>query len=80
MGLKTERVELIPKDMTQRGGESLIGWIWSTWLPYTGPSPPNLQEPFVAEIVDTHLRDYSSNGDGTIHLKMVRLEVEATNP
>jgi trans-aconitate 2-methyltransferase len=79
-GLKAERVELVPKDLTQRDRESLIGWIRPTWLPYTERLPPDLRDPFLAEIVDTYLRDHPSPGEGPIHVKMVRLEVEATNP
>lgn len=78
-GLTTTRVELIPKDMAQPDRERLAGWIRTTWLPYTQRLPEGLREPFIAAVIDTYVRDHSPGADGTIHVKMVRLEVEATN-
>jgi trans-aconitate 2-methyltransferase len=79
-GLTAARVELIPKDMAQPDRDHLAGWIRTTWLPYTQRLPAELREPFIAAVIETYLRDHSANANGTIHVKMVRLEVEATNP
>jgi trans-aconitate 2-methyltransferase len=78
-GLTADRVELIPKDMTQRDREGLIGWMRSTWLPYTERLPLDLRGPFIAEIANAYLRDHPAHCDGMIHVKMARLEVEAAN-
>ena len=79
-GLEPHRVELISKDMVYPHREGMAGWIRTTWLPYTERLPANLHRSFIDEMIETYLRDHPAAADGTIHTKMVRLEVEATNP
>lgn len=78
-GLKEKRVELIPKDMTQKGKDGLASWIRTTWLPYTQRVPEALQDDFIQEIVDRYTEIFPIDSEGTIHVSMMRLEVEATN-
>jgi trans-aconitate 2-methyltransferase len=80
VGLHPTRVELIPKDMKQAGKEGLAGWLRTTWLPYTERIPEALRETFIAEIVDVYVDAFPPDHQGYIHVKMVRLEVEARNP
>jgi trans-aconitate 2-methyltransferase len=79
-GLLPVRVELIPKDMTQQGKEGLAGWIRTTWLPYTERVPDNKRTDFVDDIVNLYNERFPPDKDGWLHVKMVRLEVEAINP
>ena len=79
-GLAPVRVELIPKDMKQAGRDGLAGWVRTTWLPWTERVPQDRREAFIAAVVETYLRDHPADADGTIHVQMSRLEVEATNP
>jgi trans-aconitate methyltransferase len=79
-GLQARRVELIPKRMRQPGPEGLAGWVRTTWLPYTQAVPPERREELVAGIVQSYLRDHPPQADGTVHVRMVRLEVEASRP
>lgn len=76
-GLKAVRVELIPKDMTQQGGDGLAGWVRTTWLPYTQRLPEHLRDQFVGDVVDTYIERHPPDEDGLVHVDMVRLEVEA---
>lgn len=76
-GLKAIRVELIPKDMTQKGKEGLLGWIRTTWLPYIQRLPEELQEEFINELTDRYIEKCPLDKDGLVHIAMVRLEVEA---
>ncbi len=78
-GLKAKRVELIPKDMVQKGKEGLSAWIRTTWLPYTKRVPPELREKFIEELVDKYVEKRPLDNDGFVHVAMVRLEVEAEN-
>jgi trans-aconitate 2-methyltransferase len=78
-GLIPKRLELIPKDMTQKGKEGLAGWIRTTWLPYTERIPANLQVEFIDEIINLYSKKFPIDGNGLFHVKMVRLEVEAMN-
>jgi trans-aconitate methyltransferase len=77
VGLKTERLQLIPKTMTQEGKDGLAGWIRTTWLPYTQRVPEDLQEAFISEIVDLYVQAFPMDNNGKVSVEMARLEVEA---
>ena len=79
-GLKAVRVELIEKDMRHPGKEVLAGWIRSTWLPYIERVPLHSQELFIENIVEFYLKHHPLDNDGTTHVRMKRLEVEAVKP
>ena len=79
-GLEAVRVELFPKDMKFPSAEGMAGWIRTTWLPFTERVPADQREGFVEEIVSRYVATRPSDADGTIHLDMVRLEVEANKP
>ena len=76
-GLRPKRIELLPKIMKQIGPSGLAGWIRTTWLPYTERVPNELRETFIAEIVNSYVLKHPVDCDGLVHVKMVRLEVEA---
>lgn len=76
--LKPERVELISKELKFSGVEEVAGWIRTTWLPYTERIPVDQRDEFIGELVERILAKYSMDEEGFVHLKVVRLEVEAT--
>ena len=78
--LDPKRLELIPKDMTQKGKEGLAGWIRTTWLPYTRRIPENERSNFIDDIINSYAKTFPIDDNGLFHVKMVRLEVEAINP
>jgi trans-aconitate 2-methyltransferase len=79
-GLTPMRLALFPKDMTFPNAEGLTGWVRTTWLPYTQRIPEEIRDDFVKEITTRYLTNHPADGAGTIHLDMIRLEVEATKP
>jgi trans-aconitate 2-methyltransferase len=79
-GLSARRIELIPRDMKQAGRQGLLGWVRTTWMPYTEKLPEALQEPFLAQVVDTYLGVHPLTPHGEAVVRMVRLEVEADKP
>ena len=76
-GLKTIRIELIPKEMIQPDLDGLSSWIETTWLPYTSRVPDKLRHEFIHQIAENYVESNPPGKDGKWHLKMVRLEVEA---
>ena len=76
-GLRTIRVDLLPKNMVQRGREGLASWIESTWLPYIERVPEELRSDFIHSVVDRYIQLHPPDENGDIHVGMVRLEVEA---
>ena len=77
-GFKPERVELFPKIMKLQGKDGLAGWIRTTWLPFTERVPPSLRESFMNEIVERYIAAFPLDENGEAHVKMARLEVQAT--
>ncbi len=76
-GFKPVRVQLIPKDMVHQNTFELAGWIRTTWLPYIDRVPDDLREIFIDKIVRNYLDEFPTDRNGSTHVEMVRLEVEA---
>jgi trans-aconitate 2-methyltransferase len=76
-GLIADRVELFPKDMKHNGKEGLVGWVRTTWLPFTDRIPVELRSKFVELIVNRYLEKHSVDAAGIVHVGMMRIEVEA---
>lgn len=76
-GLKLIRAELLEKDMQHAEPDVMAGWIRTTWLPYTERIPEKKRESFVREVVQSYINRYPNDRKVNVHVKMVRLEVEA---
>jgi trans-aconitate 2-methyltransferase len=76
-GLEARRLELLAKEMRQRGRVGLAGWIRTTWLPYTERLPAGMREAFISEVVERYLASHPMGPGGMVRVRMVRLEVEA---
>lgn len=76
-GFHQVRVELIPKDMQHEGTRGLIGWLRTTWFPYTDCLPVELRDAFLEEVAQDYTAVHPVDGLGKAHVKMVRLEFEA---
>ncbi|MDD1694629.1 MAG: methyltransferase domain-containing protein [Methanoregula sp.] len=79
-GFEPLRVELIPKDMTYASRQDFAAWIRTTWLPWMSRLPENRQSGYIEAVMDEYLKKYPADSDGTIHIRMVRLEAEARKP
>jgi trans-aconitate methyltransferase len=71
---------MLPKDMIHKGPPGLAAWVRTTWMPYTQRVPERLRAAFIDEIVSRYVQDHPLDGQGDVHLRMVRLEVEAARP
>lgn len=77
--LEPKRVELVTKDMIHSDKEKLKAWIRTTWLPYTHRIPVTQRDTFIETIATEYIDNNPLDSDGSIHVEMVRLEVEAEN-
>lgn len=77
VGLKAKRVELIPREMIHKGIEELKAWIRTSWLPYTERIPENLRQEFIDDMVNRYVDKYPPDSRGFIHIRLIRLDVEA---
>jgi trans-aconitate 2-methyltransferase len=76
-GLIARRVELIPKDMTHNSTDAFAGWIRTTWVPWIQAVPEARRGEFLEAFVSRYVRAHPPDPSGAVHVKMVRLEVEA---
>ncbi|MFO1487103.1 MAG: methyltransferase domain-containing protein [Verrucomicrobiota bacterium] len=76
-GFKITRLELSPKDSTYEGAEGFATWLRTTWLPFTQRVPEPLREEFIAAVTRRYVAKHPPDADGLIHVRMVRLEIEA---
>jgi trans-aconitate methyltransferase len=79
-GFNIGRIEMIPKTMEQNGKAGLMGWLRTTWLPYTQRLPQNLRETFIENIADHYLAQYPLTAAGKAQVGMMRIEIEASRP
>jgi trans-aconitate methyltransferase len=77
-GFRPGVVELVPKDATYEGREGFATWLRTTWLPYVQRVPENLREEFIAAVADRYVAEHPPDTSGRVHVRMVRLEIEAT--
>jgi len=76
-GFETLRVKLVPKDATYAGAKGFAAWLRTTWMPYVQRVPDDQREEFIAAVVQRYLAKHPIGSDGKVHVKMVRLEIEA---
>lgn len=76
-GFRTCRVELALKDATHESRDGFAAWLRTTWLPYTQRVPEDLREEFIAAVTDRYVIRHPPDANGLIHVRMVRLEIDA---
>jgi trans-aconitate 2-methyltransferase len=76
-GFKTRSVRLADKDMIFDEREKFAGWFRTTWLPYTQRVPENLRGEFIAAVVNRYVARHPPDDAGRVHVRMVRLEIDA---
>jgi trans-aconitate 2-methyltransferase len=77
-GFQINRLELVPKDATYAGAEGFAIWLRTTWIPYVQRVPENLREEFIAAVTARYLAKHPLDKSGRVHVRMVRLEIDAT--
>ncbi len=76
-GFKSSRVQLAEKDATYPGADGFATWLRTTWLPYVQRVPENLREQFIAAVTQRYLAKHPPDAHDQVHVRMVRLEIEA---
>lgn len=76
-GFIINALKLAPKDATYLGAEGLATWLHTTWLPFVQRVPENLREKFIAAVTQRYVAKHPPDAAGKIHIRMVRLEIEA---
>jgi trans-aconitate methyltransferase len=76
-GFKSHGVKLSPKGAVYHGREGFAAWLRTTWLPYVQRVPENLREEFIGAVTDRYLAKHPPDADGRVHVRMMRLEIDA---
>lgn len=76
-GFKVLNVRLVPKDATYTGRDGFTAWLRTTWLPYVQRVPEHLREEFIANVANRYVTRHPPDAEGRIHVRMVRLEIDA---
>jgi trans-aconitate 2-methyltransferase len=76
-GFRVRRAELLPKVMRHADRDAFLGWLRTTWFPYADRLPAGFRDAFLSDLADAYIAAHLPDADGAIHLRMVRLEVEA---
>ena len=74
---KVNSLKLTPKDAAYDGVNGLTTWLRTTWLPYIQRVPENMREEFIAAVAQRYLAKHPPDAAGKVHVRMVRLEIEA---
>jgi trans-aconitate methyltransferase len=76
-GFKSRGVRLSSKDAVYDGHDGFAAWLRTTWLPYTQRVPENLREEFIGAVTDRYVAKHPPDADGRVHVRMMRLEIDA---
>jgi trans-aconitate methyltransferase len=76
-GFKIIAVSLAPKDAAYDGVDGFATWLRATWLPFVQRVPEKLREEFIAAVTQRYVAKHPPDVAGKIHVRMVRLEIEA---
>ena len=76
-GFKSRGVRLSSKDTVYDGRAGFAAWLRTTWLPYVQRVPGNLREEFIAAVTDRYVARHPLDDAGRIHVRMMRLEIDA---
>jgi len=76
-GFETRSIKLAPKDATYPGADGFATWLRTTWLPYVQRVPEDVREEFIAAVVERYVAKHPVDAKGLVHVRMVRLEIDA---
>jgi trans-aconitate methyltransferase len=76
-GFKALEIRLVPRDAPYAGREGFIAWLRTTWLPYVQRVPEQAHEEFIAAVAERYVAKHPPGADGKVHVRMIRLEIEA---
>jgi trans-aconitate methyltransferase len=76
-GFQIKTLKLAPKDTTYAGAEGFATWLRTTWLPFVQRVPDDLREEFIRAVTERYVARHPLDKAGQVHVRMVRLEIEA---
>jgi trans-aconitate 2-methyltransferase len=74
---KISSIRLVPKDINYAGVEGFATWLRTTWIPYVQRIPENMREEFIATVTRRYVAKHPPDTENKVHVRMVRLEIDA---
>ena len=72
------RSSSLTKDRQHAGREAFLGWLRTTWFPYTDHLPARLCDAFLDDVAAAYTAERPPDAEGVFHVRMMRLEGEAS--
>ena len=76
-GFKINQLKLAPKDAVYPGADGFATWLRTTLIPYVQRVPENLREEFISAVTQRYVAKHPPDKSGQVHVRMVRLEIDA---
>ena len=76
-GFRINTVKLVPKDATYDGEAGFATWLRTTWIPFVQRVQEKLREEFIAAVTERYVAKHPLDIEGKVHVRMVRLEIDA---
>ena len=76
-GFQINALKLAPKDATYDGAEGFATWLRTTWIPYVQCVPEDIREEFIAAVTQRYVAKHPPDAENKVHVRMVRLEIDA---
>ena len=76
-GFNINTLKLAPKAATYAGADGFAAWLRTTWLPYVQRVPGKRREEFIAAVTQRYVAKHPLDAAGQVHVRMVRLEIDA---
>jgi hypothetical protein len=75
--LQNQPLKLAPKDATYRRRDGFAAWLRTTWLPYVQRVPEICARNSSPPSRERYTAKHPPDADGQVHVRMVRLEIDA---
>jgi trans-aconitate 2-methyltransferase len=76
-GFKINQLKLTPKDAVYPGADGFATWLRTTWLPFVQRVPEEVREEFIRAVTQRYVAKHPPDQSGQVHVRMVRLEINA---
>jgi trans-aconitate methyltransferase len=76
-GFTPRGIRLAPKEAEHESEAAFVGWFRTTWMPYTHRVPPAERDSFIDAVVARYLGSRPADSNRRVHVRMVRLEIDA---
>lgn len=76
-GFQPLTIQLAARDARHESVSAFMGWLRTTWMPYTQRVPEASRGEFIRAVVKRYLQAHPPDSSGAVVVRMVRLELDA---